>query len=243
MSPKVQKKTKQVPSSKKKSSQKSIDKKSVAVADVLFKFGVVLVALSLVLFLVIFYPTIMSEVRYLFSSKDAQIYVNRAIESEDRDNKDELIPVDTDFGIVVPKIKANASVIRDVDPYNSKEYQYALTKGVAHAKGSALPGELGNVFLFAHSSDSFYNANRYNSVFYLLKKLEFGDQFYILKDQKVYEYEVFDSKIVSADEVHYITSSEFDQQATLMTCWPPGTTINRLIVKGKLLNISHASTE
>src|SRR3989339_451702 len=63
----------------------------------------------------------------------------------------EMEPVDQEFGIVVPKIGANSKVIANVDPYNSKVYQRALTQGVAHAAGTVLPGEIGNSFLFSHS--------------------------------------------------------------------------------------------
>src|SRR5690348_13674845 len=59
----------------------------------------------------------------------------------------QIVPVDKDFGIVIPKLGANAHVIANVDPFNSKDYQYALTRGVAHARGTSVPGSMGNVFL------------------------------------------------------------------------------------------------
>ncbi|KXK08751.1 MAG: hypothetical protein UZ21_OP11001000302 [Microgenomates bacterium OLB22] len=55
-------------------------------------------------------------------------------------------PVDTDFGIVIPKINANARIVADVDPAQKKVYLDALEHGVAHAKGTALPGENGHIF-------------------------------------------------------------------------------------------------
>jgi len=148
--------------------------------------------------------------------------------------EDVIIAEDPLFSIVVPKIGANSKVISDVDPYDSKIYQVALTKGVAHAKGTSYPGEPGNSFFFAHSSDNFYNANRYNSVFYLLNKLENGDNFYLVYENWVYKYEVTEKSIVKADAVEYMSESS-KKIATLMTCWPAGTTISRLVVVGKLV--------
>jgi LPXTG-site transpeptidase (sortase) family protein len=148
-----------------------------------------------------------------------------------------VAPVDNAFSIIVPKIGANAKVIEDVDPYNSAEYQLALTKGVAHARGTSFPGQGGNTFLFAHSSDNFYNANRYNSVFYLLHKLELGDAFYIIKDGVVYKYEVSATSVVSADAIEFLEDLGGEtEHATLMTCWPPGTTLKRLVVVGNLVS-------
>jgi len=106
---------------------------------------------------------------------------------------------------------------------------------VAHAKGTAYPGEIGNSFYFAHSSDNFYNANRYNSVFYLLNKMEIGDVFYLVYKNEIYRYGVIEKSVVKPDAVEYIKKENDEKLATLMTCWPAGTTINRLVVVGKLI--------
>lgn len=235
----------ETPRTKNKNYQSSENKKDLP--SVLIKFGIILVTISVLLFAFIFYPAISNEIRFFLNKnkyKYQEIELNRNAEITNviNENGDEnvLVPVNSEFSILVPKINANAAVIENVDPYRSSIYQQALTKGVAHAAGSAVPGRQGNTFIFAHSSDNFYNANRYNSVFYLLNKMELKDTFYIIKDKKAYEYEVFDTKIVEPDEVNYLTDSAYDQQATLMTCWPPGTTLQRLLVMGKLKNIEHA---
>ena len=52
--------------------------------------------------------------------------------------------------------------------FNKNEFLPVLRKGIAHAKGTALPNETnGNVYLFAHSTDSLLNVGRYNAVFTL----------------------------------------------------------------------------
>ncbi|OGE71585.1 hypothetical protein A3H40_03905 [Candidatus Daviesbacteria bacterium RIFCSPLOWO2_02_FULL_38_15] len=45
-----------------------------------------------------------------------------------------------DFTISVPKVGIDAKVYPEIDPYNTAEYKQALSKGAAHAKGSAYPG-------------------------------------------------------------------------------------------------------
>src|SRR3990167_4411295 len=116
----------------------------------------------------------------------------------------EIEPVDKDFGIVIPKIGANSKVIANVDPYNSKVYQRALTQGVAHAAGTILPGEIGNSFLFSHSSVNFYEASRYNSVFYLLNKLEEGDLIYIYLNEEKLVFRVTDTGIYKPQAVEFL---------------------------------------
>jgi LPXTG-site transpeptidase (sortase) family protein len=200
--------------------------------EIIEKTGIAFVAVSVLLAFLIFFPVIREEIRYAISSKNNSAKVETRKEAgQNKDGRKEnvITPVDEDFGIVIPKISANAKVIAEVDSQNSDIYQWALTKGVAHAKGSSYPGEHGNIFIFAHSSADFFEANRYNAVFYLLSKLETGDDIYLFYKKQKYHYRVAEKKTVGADDVKYLEKNAGDQ-LTLMTCWPPGTTIKRLIV-------------
>jgi sortase A len=143
-----------------------------------------------------------------------------------------LVPVDTDFSIIIPKIGASAKVFPNVNPSNQDDYLPILMQGVAHAAGSVFPGMKGNIYLFAHSTDNFWDVGRYNAVFYLLKDLKKGDQIVIFYQNKRYNYSVTGSKIVNPDDVSYLVNSQKQdkQQLILQTCWPPGTTWQRLLV-------------
>lgn len=141
-----------------------------------------------------------------------------------------LKPVDIDFGIVIPKIAANAKIIPNVDAGNYALYINALKQGVAHALGTKFPGEKGNIYLFAHSTDNFWNVGRYNAIFYLLKELEPGDEVNLFYRGIRYIYIVEKKEIVEASEVSFLTQPSPQEQLTLQTCWPPGTTLKRLIV-------------
>lgn len=142
-----------------------------------------------------------------------------------------LIPDSAEFSVAIPKIGANEHIIQNVDPNNEDEYLRALMKGVAHAKGSAFPGLNGTTYLFAHSADSFWNVGRYNAVFYLLNKLEKGDEIVIFYSGQRYNYKVVKSEVVNADDTHYIASNIGQgERLILQTCWPPGTAWKRLLV-------------
>lgn len=145
-----------------------------------------------------------------------------------------LIPKDTQFDILIPKIGANAQVFANVDPASEDNYLPILKKGVAHARGTALPGEPGSIYLFAHSTDNFWDVGLYNAVFYLLKNLNNGDGVTLFYQGKRFDYKVADSKIVDPSDVSFITQSRTtDSQLVLQTCWPPGTTWKRLLVIAK----------
>ncbi|KKU90708.1 MAG: sortase family protein [Microgenomates group bacterium GW2011_GWA1_48_10] len=143
-------------------------------------------------------------------------------------------PMNTDFGVVIPKINANARVIANVDPGNPAEYLVALKEGVAHAAGTAYPGQVGNSVLFAHSVGNFWEVNQWNAVFYLLRELNPGDEVDVFYQGKRYFYQVYDKRIVDPNEVGYLSREADFAKLTLQTCWPPGTTLKRLLVFAKL---------
>lgn len=184
--------------------------------------GCVCLVLGLTLFVFIFRVPLSEEAKYRVQ------HVVSSIPPTD------IVPLNTDFGVVIPKISANSNIIANVDPFNPKEYQLKLTQGVAHAKGTAFPGQIGNVFLFAHSSADFYEASRYNSVFYLLNKMQAGDEVDIYFQGQKYTYKVTGTKIVSPSDVNYLNNQGPQKTLTLMTCWPAGTSLKRLIVQAVL---------
>ncbi|MDO8341251.1 MAG: sortase [Candidatus Woesebacteria bacterium] len=185
----------------------------------LYKFiGNLLIIVSLILIYLIFYPVFKEELNYQINTKRS-VTENKQIE-----------PPNKDFSIVIPKIDAVAPVFKNVDPFNRNIFLPVLKKGVAHAKGSSLPGEGGNVYIFAHSTDSFYNVGNYNAVFYLLGKLKKGDEIDIYYKEVLYKYSVDEIKVVAATDTKYLKKLKDTETLTLQTCYPPGTTLKRLIV-------------
>lgn len=185
----------------------------------LIGIGAVLIVSSIVLFVYIFTPVANVEINYNLNKPKAAI--------------SEIKPVDKNFGIVIPKIGANAKIVAQIDPFNSNIYQAALTKGVAQAKGSAFPDVIGNMFIFSHSSANLLEARNYNSVFYLLSKLQKNDEIYIYYKNIRYKYKVSEIKIVDAKDISYLSPVSEVRTLTLMTCWPAGTNYKRLLVVAK----------
>jgi sortase A len=146
-----------------------------------------------------------------------------------------LIPNDTSFDILIPKLGANAKVFPNIDASDPNQFLPILKEGVAHAKGSVFPGMKGNIYLFAHSTDNFWDVGRYNAVFYLLKDLNPGDDVVIFFQNKRYNYVVTGSKVIDPTDVSYIVDAQNKNEETLIlqTCWPPGTTCKRWIVFAK----------
>lgn len=189
-------------------------------SSVFFYFGLGIALTGLAIFSLVFYPVVQEEVKYQVITRNQ--------------TAKDIVPIDTQFGMVIPKIGANAKVIPNVNPYDPKDYQWQLTKGVAHARGTVFPGQIGNVFIFAHSAGDILEANRFNAIFYLLYKLNKGDEIDLFYEEAKFKYTVTEVKYVEAADVKYLSGNGSQKTVTLMTCWPPGTTLKRLIIIGKL---------
>ena len=145
-----------------------------------------------------------------------------------------IVPKDTDFSIVIPKLAASAKVFPNVDPDNPQEYLPVLQQGIAHAKGSVFPGMPGNVYLFAHSTDNWWDVGRYNAVFYLLHDLSPGDEVVVFFENRRYEYTVSQKFLSDPTDVSQIARDHNGhEQLVLQTCWPPGTAWKRLYIVAK----------
>jgi sortase A len=140
--------------------------------------------------------------------------------------------------IIIPKINVEIPVIYDEPTIDEAAIQRALERGVVHYPTTSNPGEIGNGVVFGHSANNILNKGKYKFAFVLLKRLEAGDTFYVQKDGKRYVYRVFDKKIVPPTDVSVLYPSFPDKPATftLITCDPPGTSLNRLVVTGEQIS-------
>ncbi|MDD3679403.1 MAG: sortase [Candidatus Shapirobacteria bacterium] len=196
----------------------------------------VLIVLGTIILLVVFTPPTIEEIRFRYHQAIGTLYyVGKTDIENDGDifiKRQEIIPQDTDFGIVIPKINANAPIFANIDPFSEREFLPILRKGVAHAKNSSFPGHGSNIYLFAHSASGILSIKQYNAVFYLINKLEKNDEIVIYYKEKPYSYFVFEKKIVGFGAIKYLDKTN-EEILTLQTCYPPGTTLQRLIVKAK----------
>lgn len=143
--------------------------------------------------------------------------------------------------VVIPKINAEIPVIYDVNTVDESAVLQGLEHGVVHYADTAIPGQNGNVVIVGHSSNNILNRGKYKFAFVLLHDLVPGDTFYLQKDGKRYTYQVYKRTIVKPTDVSVLGLADKPATATLITCDPPGTSNNRLVVTGEQINPDIAS--
>jgi sortase A len=135
--------------------------------------------------------------------------------------------------IVIPKINVEAPVVYDVGSVEEKAIQKGLERGVVHYSITPEPGEKGNSVIVGHSSSNILNSGKYKFAFLLLKSLETGDTFYVQKDGIRYVYKVFNKYVTSPTDISVLNPTDRPAIMTLITCDPPGLSVNRLIVQAE----------
>ena len=139
--------------------------------------------------------------------------------------------VDGSPQIIIPKINVQVPAVYDVPSIDENDVQAGLENGIVHYITTSNPGEQGNAVFFGHSSSNILNRGKYKFAFVLLSWLEKDDTFYIQKDGKRYVYKIFEKRIVKPNDVSVLNPVEgHTATATLITCDPPGTNVNRLII-------------
>ncbi len=139
--------------------------------------------------------------------------------------------------VIIPKINVEIPVDYSQTSTVESTIENALENGVVHYPSTVAPGQQGNAAFFGHSSNNILNPGKYKFAFVLLHELVPGDTFYLTYNSKVYVYQVFDRRIVPPSDVSVLNSTPGKTAtATLITCDPPGTSINRLVVTGEQIS-------
>ncbi|MDD2907625.1 MAG: sortase [Candidatus Gracilibacteria bacterium] len=143
--------------------------------------------------------------------------------------------------LVIPKIGKNIPLLdvqnKNIEGQNELNdiFMKELENGIIRYPGSAKPGEEGVSFIFGHSSNLPWMKGDYNSVFATLDNVAYDDEIIVYYGQEKYTYKIREKKVIRPGDVSVLKRNNDKSEISLMTCWPVGTTLNRLIVTGELV--------
>ena len=142
-------------------------------------------------------------------------------------------PVGPESKIIIPKINLEAPLVFDVNTIEDKAVQKGLERGVLHYSTTPNPGEKGNSVIFGHSSGNILNKGKYKFAFLLLKSVDVGDTFIVQRDGKRFVYKIYNIYVTIPQDVSVLQTGDKPAMMTLITCDPPGTSSNRLIIQAE----------
>lgn len=149
--------------------------------------------------------------------------------------------VDTSKGAWQPNTLAISSLgvtapIEYATQKDEKHFQELLKSGVVHYPGTALPGEVGNMFIFGHSSDYAWSKGNYKTVLALLPKLKMGSEIKVVdKDGYIYTYIAKKIQVAAPTEIQWLNQDTGGKRLlTVQTSYPIGTALKRYLVIAEL---------
>jgi LPXTG-site transpeptidase (sortase) family protein len=115
-------------------------------------------------------------------------------------------------------------------------YQAALINGVAHYPGTVNPGELGNCYIFGHSSDFIWSKGHYKNIFAVLPRIQTGAQILVSDQQgNEFNYTVIAGYEVAANDISVLSQQNYQKKLlTLQTSYPVGTALARWVVVAEM---------
>jgi len=194
------------------------------------------------------YSSVMAEIRFwLDSSFKVQARDMSATAAEIAPNsvkttapvKTETVAIDPNAGfeIVIPEIGIAAPIVIEPNPDPNVIYK-DLKKGVVHYGGSAMIGQTGTAIILGHSWTTSWRPGNYDSVFSLIGNLKAGDTYTIKNGANNLVYRVSGNLVfnpLSTDpKIENFIHSD-GSSVVLITCWPAGTSLERMAVKADLI--------
>lgn len=196
-----------------------------AIYSLLFIFTLVII------FIIANFSSISQKIGYAFRSQDSASNSNDLPTISNFGDDPVLtgeIPELEENTIYIPKINVTAPITWNI-PNIPEKVSSGLEKGTIHLLGTALPGEVGNVFITGHSSNYLWAKGNYKSIFALIPELVIGDQIYVRYSNVTYIYKINSKTTVKPDDLS-VLKQEDDSLLTIMTCWPVGTSLYRMVI-------------
>lgn len=132
---------------------------------------------------------------------------NLALSEGGNVNAEELKPIPKDNRLVIPKIQVDA-------PIKEGNSMNVLKEGLWHRPNTPSPVDQGNSVIVGHRN---IRGLATPITLYHLDKIKVGDRFAIFWEGEEIDYEVFDTKIVKANDQH-VEAQTHDTRLTIYTC-------------------------
>lgn len=135
--------------------------------------------------------------------------------------------------IIIPKIGVSTSLIIPSEGTDAVYLKKLLDDGAVLYPDSPRFGQRGQTVVLGHSAPDGWPKIKHDTIFSRLAELEEGDQIIVVYNDKTYSYSIKQSEIVEKGaDIPALAGA--DSALALVTCWPPGRDIKRIIVQAAL---------
>lgn len=194
--------------------------------------AVVFLAALAMLFLLFNAKYIWEQVKYAFNKPEVVVVENEVKIASDNQQDTQVTQPNL---VSIPSLGITAPVVESAGNTEA-DFQQALQHGVVRYPGTAKPGQIGNVYLFGHSSDFPFKKGDYKTVFALLPNIADKAEIKLSDEQgSLHVYQVVNRFVANTTDVHLLSQETNGKKIlTLQTSYPVGTALQRYIVQAEL---------
>jgi len=139
----------------------------------------------------------------------------------------ELPPKVSSYMLSIPKVNIYNAAVTTIDN--------DLAKHMVNFEGTAVPPSKGTADIFCHSTlPQLFDPGNYRTICANVYKLSVGDTISVTINGTSYTYKIFSITVVQPDDTSVFIQNYDGSYLTLVTCTPPGTLYERLVIKSKL---------
>ncbi len=192
----------------------------------------------ILLFLLNFLIINWEDVSWLFNYRNISRVGAKFIEilENERDFPQELEKTNylvKENSLEIPKIGVKAPLIISNNQEGNLEKE--LNRGVVVFPESVLPGKDGQTIILGHSAPNNWPKINYDSIFSKISELKEEDEIVIYFNNRKYVYFVNEKIFLKQGEEIPDSSTASENELLLISCWPPGKNIQRILIKSKLI--------
>lgn len=134
------------------------------------------------------------------------------------------------YTLSIPSIGVHSATVSTADT--------DLGSHMVHFGGSVLPPAKGTAIVFGHSTlPQLFDPTNYHTILANAYKIKVGDVFLVTVSHITYTYKVYNLLVVNPDDTSVLIPHFDDSYFELITCTPPGTVWQRLVVQARLEKI------
>jgi LPXTG-site transpeptidase (sortase) family protein len=133
----------------------------------------------------------------------------------------------------IPEIGVTAPLI--IIENSNNNFDKELDRGVVLFPNSVLPGEMGQTIILGHSAPSNWPKVNYEGVFSNIADLEEKDEIILYFNHQKYTYSVNQKIFLEKGEEIPNNTETSGNTLLLISCWPPGKNIQRVIIESILV--------
>jgi len=137
--------------------------------------------------------------------------------------------------IIIPSINVSAPIVTP-NTYDAVKLKSLLDDGAVIYPSSPGFGKNGQTILMGHSAPPNWPNIKHDTIFSRLAELGWNDKIMAVYDDRTYTYSVAYSEIIEkGGDIPPLAAA--DSALVLVSCWPPGRDLQRIIVQAKLDSI------